>query len=658
MAPAKMPLRTDEEMGKKDDDHRPPGEARFLPLRHRNVTRPRRIFFALLGLFLFYEFFKHMPTDLAPAADRYNPSIAKLRQETLAQLTGSEQPHPAPNAEPESKPKVLEPEGKGVFYEGDVKFYKLAQSLPRKKYPKDTASRVVLFAASSLRSVSDMLPLACRMAGQRQSYVHFILMGKEEVSIEGIKQVNGIRDNECPVLWHDGRPDHALQSSDIRMERSIVGGLQLLQAYIHPEVVITQGKSLEDDFFLKGVEAHGRENGTPHIGLASAAKDLLWIAFLDSTALRSWNDLQIEMVVHAPSRSSGSVIRLLQSLNAADYLGAAPRLTIELPSLVDQQLLQFLQHLDGQLADHITIRRRIQPHSMDPVESSLRTVESFYPRDPNVTHLLMLSPQTELAPSFYHYLKYAALNYKQSAHAKRVFSRMIGVSLELPAFKPTTDSESFAAPVMSGTNQDQFLSSFLWQAPNSNAALYFGDTWAEFHTFLSNRLSTPQSAKAPHGKLISDKYPAFMEHLLEMIRAKGYYLLYPSFPGTKTAAIATVHTELYQPPEEFAHTSNLDDKNIQDLVDPTQPLSGEFTSGLRSVEKPLNHASTIMPLLDLFSAGLPDLDVMPLLGYDGEQITTAGYNKQTEEYAKQFRIHYGGCTKNTDLSAELFCVGE
>jgi hypothetical protein len=65
-----------------------------------------------------------------------------------------------------------------------------------------------------------------------------------------------------------------------------VEGLGLLQAFIRPEVLITQGK-LEDDFFLKGVETHSHENGTPHIGLTSPAKDFLWIAFLDSTALQS-----------------------------------------------------------------------------------------------------------------------------------------------------------------------------------------------------------------------------------------------------------------------------------------------------------------------------------------------------------------------------------
>jgi hypothetical protein len=40
------------------------------------------------------------------------------------------------------------------------------------------------------------------MAAKRLNHVHFVLMGKEDVSIEGIKQVNGISDPECPMTWH------------------------------------------------------------------------------------------------------------------------------------------------------------------------------------------------------------------------------------------------------------------------------------------------------------------------------------------------------------------------------------------------------------------------------------------------------------------------
>jgi len=354
------------------------------------------------------------------------------------------------------------------------------------------------------------------------------------------------------------------------------------------------------------------------------------------------------MVVHAPSKSSGSLIRLVKSLDAADYLGSTPSLTIELPQRVDPQLLRFLQQSEAfpQFAGRITLRRRIQPHHVDPEESSLRTVESFYPLEPETAHLLILSPQTEVGPSFYHYLKYTVLNYKQSARAKRVFSKLIGISLELPSSNPTTDGKSFAPPDMTVKDGEQFIPLFLWQAPNSNAALYFGDVWAEFHSFLSNRLSTSESATAPHAKLISEKYPAFMEHLLEMIRAKGYYLLYPSFPGIKSSSIATVHNELYQRPEEFGGSN---------------PSGFGNEDGSTSGEQPLNHASTIMPLLDLFSSGLPDLDALPLLGFEGEQLDAAEYAKQTEEYFQQFRTNYGGCSRDTkidDPSADLFCLQE
>ncbi|KAJ5492302.1 hypothetical protein N7453_010399 [Penicillium expansum] len=655
-----MPLRADEEMGKKDDDHRPSDQARFLPRQHRAMPRPRRLLLAIIALVLVYEFFKHMPTDLAPAADRFDPAIAKLREESLARLGASDKP-PAvlkpDTLQPDNLPpvKVSESNRKEEAYDGMIKFYELAHSLPRYKYSQKAASRAVVFAASSLHSVSDLLPLACRMANQRLNYVHFTLMGKEDVSIEGIKEVNRIRDSECPMTWHDARPDYAPKSTDGRMKRSVIGGLQNIQIYLSPEVIITQGQGWEDSFFWDGVEVYSQENGIPHLALSTASRDLMWIASLDSEALRSWNKIQIEMVVHAPSESSGSLIRLMKSLDAADYLGSAPSLTIELPQRVDSQLLLFLQHLGGlnQLSGRITIRRRIQPHDMDTAESSLRTVESFYPRDPEVTHLLLLSPQTELAPSFYHYLKFAVLNYKQSARAKRIFSNMIGISLELPSFKPTADSQSFTPPPMTVEGKEQFL-----------PPLYFGDAWAEFHSFMAKRLSTPQSAEASQTKIISEKYPAFMEHMLEMIRAKGYYLLYPSFPGIKSSSIATVHNELYQTPEEFGNSNPASsvEEATQVIHDPTQPRTGGISAGLGSIEKPLNRASTVMPLLDLFSSGLPDLDALPLLSYDGEELTATAYSKQTEEYARQFRTHFGGCARDgkidEPLTDQLFCIQE
>lgn len=345
-------------------------------------------------------------------------------------------------------------------------------------------------------------------------------------------------------------------------------------------------------------------------------------------------------------------MRLVRCLDAADYLGSIPNLTIELPQRVDPQLLQFLRQSEGlrQLTNRITLRRRIQSLHMNPLEASIRTVESFYPLEPESTHLLMLSPQAELAPSFYHYLKYNILSFKHSAHAKKASSKLIGISLELPSSKLTTDPDPFTPPETSAKDKEQFIPSFLWQAPNSNAALYFGNAWTEFHLFLSNRLSASKSTTDSHTKLVAEKYPAFMEHLLEMIRAKGYYLLYPAFSGMSSSPIVTVHNELYQAPEEFEDRSTSGSDKEED-----------FATGLASADRPPSRAATLMPLLDLFSSGLPDLGALPLLGYDGEKMDAAEYRKQTEEYSQNLRIRYGGCAedhKTDDPWADLFCLEE
>lgn len=371
--------------------------------------------------------------------------------------------------------------------------------------------------------------------------------------------------------------------------------------------------------------------------------------------LAVWNDVHVEIVVHA-SESSSSLIRLLQSLDAADYLGTKPDLTIELPPWVDAELLDSLQNLNGlcQLKGRMTLRRRITPHYMDPAESSLRTVESFYPLRPKLSHLLMLSPQTELAPSFFHYLKYSILFYKQSARAKREGSKLLGISLDLPSVKPTSDSETFTPPSPQTSDQlpgagKQTIPSFLWQAPDSNAALYFGDKWAEFHSFLSSRLAVSEVATniPSQDKLISTRYPAFMEYLLEMMRAKGYYMIYPSFPGRTAAPLATVHTDLYHPPEEFAQISG--------------HKQSEGIGGL-SVEKPVDRAHTIMPLLDTFELGHSTLESIPVLSYDGALLKEELLREQSKSYAQEFRVRYGKCSPDSDPlddpSAHLFCRQE
>lgn len=349
------------------------------------------------------------------------------------------------------------------------------------------------------------------------------------------------------------------------------------------------------------------------------------------------------MVVHA-SQSSGALVRLVRSLDAADYLGTIPRLTIELPPLVESQVLESLQSLKlSQLQGRITLRRRLEPRYMDPADSALRTVESFYPLNPSTTHLLLLSSQTELAPSFYHYLKYSVLRYKQPVRDRSASSNLLGISLELPRSKPSPGDAPFTPPPPPPFDNGKYqkkehIPSLLWQAPNSNAALYFGDKWVEFHSFLSSRLDSEGRANAASkNKLVSKKYPAFMEYLLEMMQDKGYYMIYPAFPSGTTSPLATVHTELNRLPEEF--TESIDsvqlgegshEKAGGDNKDPEVPGFDQLEAS--SAEKPVGREASITSLLGTFELGLPDVDVLPLLSYDGSPLASEEHTTRSKTF--------------------------
>ncbi|KAJ6036911.1 hypothetical protein N7540_001190 [Penicillium herquei] len=645
------PLR-DEELGKKNDDHQSiVGSQHSRPVRsYYRMLRPRRFLLALIALVAIFEFFKHMPTDLKPARERYYPTTGRFQQSSPPPPPSSVQPPLASQVEVLLQPEAQNSESQdGSAYDGKIKLYELANSLPTTKQPNNEASHAVLFAGSNLQSVADMLPLACLMARRKLNTVHFAILGKDEVSVEGIKQVNGIMDSECPMVWHDSRPNYAAQSTDSRMEKSVNGGLRFIRTYIAPEVIITKGKDLEDSFFWNGLETHILEAHTSHISLPSASRDIMWLASIDSSALKDWNRITVDMVVHA-SQSSGSLARLIRSLDAADYLGSTPKLTIELPPGVDPQTLDYLKRLDGisQLRDKITLRRRVQPGFMDSVESSLQTVESFYPLDSATSHLLMLSPHTEVAPAFYHYLKYAILTYKHSAHNTEMTSKLFGISLELPSLKPGIKEETFFPPSMDpkeGASQPEFIPTFLWQAPASDAVLYFGDKWVEFHEFLSNRLDASKSNGniRLQDKSVSQRYPAFMEYVLELMRVNGYYMAYPSFSGIKASSLVTVHNDLYESPDEF-----IGDENVEPEIEMVAP------------EKSFSSASTISTLLNSFEGGLPNIETLPLLSFDGKEMTKENLMEQTTVYLQKFRTQHGGCPDDREEmespSDALFCI--
>ena len=92
----------------------------------------------------------------------------------------------------------------------------------------------VVFAASDLRSVAALVPLACEMSKWNRNSVHMAVMGRDEMTIEDIRRVNGAQGGVCEVQWHDARPDYASTSTDERMEVSVGGALQHMQKLYAP----------------------------------------------------------------------------------------------------------------------------------------------------------------------------------------------------------------------------------------------------------------------------------------------------------------------------------------------------------------------------------------------------------------------------------------
>lgn len=377
-------------------------------------------------------------------------------------------------------------------------------------------------------------------------------------------------------------------------------------------------------------------------------------------------------MIHASPGVSGSLIRLLKSLSAADFsAGSVPHLTIELPHDVDRATAEFLKkfqwppgrsHMPSR-PRQLTLKRRISRSRLAEEESSVRFLESFWPASPKYSHVLVLTPQAQLSPQFFHCkepphgrlcriplkiaspdLKYAVLEYLYSGTAatQQWDSRLLGISLDLPSTYLNA-SEPFAAP--SGTPESKAgeHTSFLWQAPNSNAALYTGQKWIELHALVSNLLDFQQRAENVPTllaeKLVSKRYPAWLEHALKLARARGYWMLYPS---EQTAAnLATVHNELYRAPEEYVNEMARDEAQ-----DAERAISG----------------GTLLESLPGGGSLLP-FSQMPLLMWDGTVTDLTKLDEAAAGYANDFRHAVGGCEALApeDLAPkksmkDLFCL--
>ena len=314
-------------------------------------------------------------------------------------------------------------------------------------------------------------------------------------------------------------------------------------------------------------------------------------------------------------------------------------------------------------------------HSPTAGEASSHFIESFYPARPKDSHVLLISPQAELSSIYFHYVMYHLLEYKYSTFGERTHDakNLMGFTLELPSTY-LNESTPLEPPVLEPDHAKRSSreavepTPFLWQAPNSNAALYFGEKWVELHSFLSARMyiqdprHPADQRPPPRIKVVSESYPSWMEYFQELMRVRGYFLLYPHFLDSDDA-IVTIHEELRQHPQEFSkkrsHPSTADPPKL----DPNEPFITD-PSAFDPILPPSPEAPLLVKnLIALlpYSGDLPSITKLPILSHQGNILSRSDATAATHQFTDEFRDQIGGCNGNGKVVVEpmsakdLFC---
>ncbi|KAJ4270246.1 hypothetical protein NW762_001922 [Fusarium torreyae] len=528
------------------------------------------------------------------------------------------------------------------YYNGPLKFPELADTLRNLQGTGGGYERNknILFAASSIRSASALLPMACQMSAQDKNYVHFALMSRNEMPLKELLEINGI-DESCKLFVHDARADYAATSSETRLKLAALRAFYYIDNFMHPQAIVVDSTNAEEDYFLKAARDQIPRTRSALIELPDKPETrLAWISKLDAPALSAWNKVHFDILVQAPAAGTANLQRLLTSLRRADKSAlSVPQLTIELPPVVEKPLESFLSGFQwpskasGQLpqSQMLSLRHRIPSRKIDEEESSVRFLESFWPSKPSHNHVLVLAAHTEVSPQFFNYVKYNLLHslYSHSSILQDWNENIMGISFHSPSTL-LDETTPLTVPVADATGEKDSASPFFWQAPTSDAILFMGDKWVELHGYVSRILEKQQTGTETHAflakKNTSKKHPAWLEYVLQLSRLRGYVTLYPR-PETANTILGA-HSDLGNTPEEYLGEDEKSNEN---------GMADEATSRFDPAS-PVDMLATLPREGDLLSLG--DL---PLMSWSGKPTSLQELQASSLELTKLFRQEVGEC---------------
>lgn len=601
--------------------------------------RRRRVFLVLLALLTVYLFIKYIPTDVPSVAHRTD-SLTGQSWARPNPFTGQERSNFKPQKQP-AKHDGTAASTTGQLYEGPVKFYKLATSLRPHLYHAEYDKPRVVFALFDLKSTAALVSLACEMAAYNQSEIHIAILAPRDDPLDDIALLSGQDQSQCVVYWHDARPDYNLHSSSVRRKNIAQAQVGHLGATLKPSVfVIDDTQAQHTDFF----DAIGEKLEAMQISLLTLPDDpihsMSWVASVDANALQWLNHVQIDVHINPEPDSSGSLLRLLESIQKANYDGVPiPRITIELPADVEPSALHYIENMRwppgrNPSASQLVIRRQLSSSSLSPSLAALRTVESFYPPSWPLSHILVLSPYVELSQDYMQFLMYTTLAYKHGRLGSWVSSHLMGIGLDFPA------------SLASGTANGALL---LHQKAPSHAAMYFGDKWVELHSWLSHRLHRDKDLTGTvlTSPLSSNGHESWLNEVQMMMQARNHFILYPTFTQSPDTKLMTTHTKAINNQKQYDNERIPEDDKSAETI--SQILSGSVLNDDDITVRPkaASQMHDQLPLAQLLASRLrsgPPADFnLGLFSVNNEALEWDQAQEFADRFADKVALELGNC---------------
>ena len=607
-------------------------------MRPWSIFRKRRLFLTTIVLLIVYLFIKYLPNDLPNVGQRID-SRTGLSQGPAFTLAG------------------LAKKGSNnvkQLYDGPVKFYGLAASLQHHVVSEDHDRRGLVFLLHDLRTATSLIALACKTALHDRVDVHIAVVSPSDTLLADILAINAIKSSDCPVYWHDARPDHNALSSASRHVNAVTSAMSYLHAVLRPSAFIIDNSQLLNPSFHTALQDRANQLWTAFVKVPNnALVSMDWLAALDSSSYPLLNRDTIDIVITPYRNSAGSLMRLLDSIRNADYEGLSyPRITVELPPETDSFALQYLERYNWPLfsKDKLILRRRLDAARLTSAIASLRTLEAFYPSSKPLSHVLVLDPDVELSSNYFQYLSYLALEYKHGKIGERFSAALMGISLECPSDQPRLVSN------LKSLNDPLFIS----HIPESKATLYFGDKWVALQDYVTLRLKHDPELKesAPETAKLYRYAPTWLRLASELMQARNYVMLYPSFSHDADTGLVITHNELHQTPEEFAEafvnsqTSSNSPIIVPALSEDTVLIGNVGSTTAHSQRKHGNLAMHHRPIRAMM--GLEDLQPLPqdtdlpIFAADGSLVKREDARNMAERYADGLSVSIGGCESIKD----------